>query len=252
MKKPIMIGTVISEILLVETVENGDTLQQFVGPRRWLGRDLHARRSRSDRRPPQSTRYVAGTEDTTMDMGVEDERSDMEHLPLHVIRRTATPPYQVPLILNNGISYQMELHTGTSVTLMSETECNKLFPRAPLKKSSMLLRTYSGECLPVIGEMEVRVQYRPQDHNLVLTVVAGSGPSLLGRNWLQNIQLNWREIRAVSIHQKGTLDYLLDKHGDLFHEKLGAKLQVTPKGPSRFYKFRTVPYNAPLRKSLNV
>ena len=34
-----MRGTVISEILLVETVENGDTLQQFVGPRRWLGRD---------------------------------------------------------------------------------------------------------------------------------------------------------------------------------------------------------------------
>ena len=156
-----------------------------------------------------------------MDMGVEDERSDMEHLPLHAIRGMATPPYQVPLILN-GISYQMELDTGASVTLMSETECNKVFPRAPLKKSCMLLRTYSGECLPVIGEMEVRAQYGPQDQNLVLTVVAGSGPSLLGRYWLQNLQLNWREIRAVSSHQKGTLDYLLDKHGDLFHEKLGA------------------------------
>lgn len=32
---------------------------------------------------------------------------------------------------------------------------------------------------------------------MTLMVVAGDGPSLLGRDWLKKIQLNWREIKAI-------------------------------------------------------
>ena len=66
---------------------------------------------------------------------------------------------------------QSTVDTGASVTLMSETECHKLFPEATLRESSVLLRTYSGDRLPVVGEVDVRVQYGQQIQDLVLTVV---------------------------------------------------------------------------------
>ena len=121
----------------------------------------------------------------------------------------------------------------------------ELFPDTTLRKSPVLLKTYSGEHLPLVGDMDVRVQYEQQTQNLVLTVVAGEGPSLIGRNWLQYLQLNWREIKAVRNHAVGSLDYLLDKYGDIFTDELGtiksfcAQLDVKP---GEKPKPRTVPY----------
>eukprot|EP00731_Ephydatia_muelleri_P025722 Em0017g805a len=67
--------------------------------------------------------------------------------------------------------------------------------------------------------------------SLDLLVVAGDGPSLMGRDWLDS-----------------SLQNLLRKYADLFTEELGlvkgvtAKLQVDGKAQPRFYKPRTVPY----------
>ena len=60
-------------------------------------------------------------------------------------------------------------------------------------------------CLPVIGEFAVDVRYEAQQKNLVLKVVAGNGPCLLGRNWLEETKLNWKEIKPVSTHTPESL-----------------------------------------------
>ena len=67
-----------------------------------------------------------------------------------------------------------------------------------LHKSKILLKTYTGEHIPVQGELRVHVRYGEQCASLVLLVVAGDGPTLLGRNWLKYIQLDWKAIHAVS------------------------------------------------------
>ena len=72
-----------------------------------------------------------------------------------------------------------------------------------------------------MGEIEVKVEYENQNVKLILTVVAGDGPSLLGRNWLQLIRLNWHSIKVVNTPKDSSLDYLLDKFNDVFTEKLG-------------------------------
>jgi hypothetical protein len=108
-------------------------------------------------------------------------------------------PHQPLLIrypLINNVVHNMELDSGAAVTLTSETVCKQLFPDSTLR---VLLRTYSGEHLPVVGEINFKVQYEKQVQYLVLTIMAGEG--LLGRNWLQHLKLNWREIRAVANHQ---------------------------------------------------
>ena len=60
-----------------------------------------------------------------------------------------------------------------------------------------------------------------QKASLTLTVVVGDGPSLLGRNWLQLMKLNWRSIKVVNTPKEGSLNYLLDKFSDVFTGKLG-------------------------------
>lgn len=78
----------------------------------------------------------------------------------------------------------MEIDTGATVSIISNETRKKLFPEAILAKSSLLLKTYTDEAMPVAGEMNVVVKYGLQTENLTLTVVEGSGPSLFGRDWL--------------------------------------------------------------------
>ena len=46
---------------------------------------------------------------------------------------------------------------------------------------------YTGESIVVLGSLEVEVSYENEMFTLPLIVVQGSGPSLLGQNWLQQI-----------------------------------------------------------------
>ena len=114
------------------------------------------------------------------------------------------------------------LHLPWSLTLallwpsfLKSCTFKELFPDVPLRLSSVLLKTYSGERLSTLGDMDVTVQYEQQQQDLVLTVVAGEGSCLLGRNWLRHLTHNWREIKAGSQHAVGSLDYILDKYGNL-------------------------------------
>ena len=110
----------------------------------------------------------------------------------------------------------MELDTRAAVTIVSKRKYNNLFPSLSTQKSDVLLKTYTGEPLPVIRDVSVHVQYKKQAQDLVLTVVAGNGPCLLGRNWLQHLTLNWSQIKAVSQHAEGSLDYLLRVNMGIF------------------------------------
>ena len=114
-----------------------------------------------------------------------------------------------------------ELHLYSvmaAVTVMSQGEYQQLFPGVPLMKSYTLLRTYSGEPLSVLGVMKVEVEYKQQRKSLKLSIVSGKGFSLLGRDWLQHLKLEWGEIKALASHTEGSLDYLIEKYNTLFTE----------------------------------
>ncbi len=84
-----------------------------------------------------------------------------------------------------------------------------------------------------------------QAAQLPLIVLSGDGPSLFGRNWLESIQLDWKQIHQV---QGSTLQEVLGRHQDVFQEGLGtmkgyeAKIYVDPEARPRFCKARSVPY----------
>ena len=173
--------------------------------------------------------------------------ADEEELHLYSVNGAGTHPIQVSMMLN-GLAHTLELDTGAAVTIMSQGEYQQLFPGVPLTKSSTLLRTYSGEPLSLLGVMNVEVPYKQQRESLKLNIVSGKWPSLLGRDWLQHLKLDWGEIKALASHTEGSLDYLIEKYNTLFTEGLGtiktfqARLQVDPEGPPKFFKPRTTPY----------
>ena len=56
----------------------------------------------------------------------------------------------------NGAMLQMEIDTGTALTLISETTFSELWPRGNsphLESTSIHLQTYSGEELKVVGRV---------------------------------------------------------------------------------------------------
>ena len=59
----------------------------------------------------------------------------------------------------NGENFSMELDTGTSVSIM--------FEEAWSQKSQIKLKTYTGEALEIIGQVQVEVTYQDQLNELL-------------------------------------------------------------------------------------
>ncbi len=142
----------------------------------------------------------------------------------------------------------MELDTGAALTLISESKRKAIFPKEKLRPANLVLKTYTNEPSEVMGTLNVRVQYESQLKKLVLVVIAGNGPSLLGRNWLNHIILNWKKVFAVRTLRLESLNKLMQRHKSLFSEGLGtiqpyrAKLYVHSGVKPRFFKPRSVPF----------
>ena len=67
-----------------------------------------------------------------------------------------------------------------------------------LKETTIRLQTYSKEPIPVVGAIQVHVAYQGQTAILPQIVVKGKGPTLLGRNCLSKIGLNWSQIHYTT------------------------------------------------------
>ena len=64
----------------------------------------------------------------------------------------------------------------------------------------------------VAGSMEGKVRYGGQESYVNVCVVEGDGPSLLGRNWLKVLKLDWRSIKIrISTSNKPANDGSLTK-----------------------------------------
>ena len=91
----------------------------------------------------------------------------------------------------------MEEDTGVSVSLIYYKTYKKFFTSVPLEKSTIKLSTFTAESFPVVGQITVDIRYGSQGGALQLYIVMGSTPSLLGRDWLQSIRLDWSCIRTL-------------------------------------------------------
>ena len=96
---------------------------------------------------------------------------------------------------------------------------------------------------------DVTVEYCGKQTVLPLIVVPGKTPSLIGRNWLKHIQLDWPKI--LQLHQQERsekLDQLFKKYDGVFSTTLGClkdfkvSIPINPSVQPRYFKARAVPY----------
>ena len=166
---------------------------------------------------------------------------DLEEYALHKVKEK---PVMVTLLVDEQ-EVQMEVDTGASLSLISWNTYQKLKKKTRMRPSMTNLRTYSGERVKVLGILDVEVEYKKQKQALTLLVVEGNGPSLLGRNWLTKIRLDWNSIYHMTSRE---VEATAARHPRLFEEGLGklegyqAKLHVDKDAKPIFCKARPVPY----------
>ena len=165
-------------------------------------------------------------------------------------RRPKVPPITTTLRLN-GRFVSMEIDTGASASLISDSTYREELGGLPaLQPASILLRTYSGEKITVEGQIQVEVQVGESTPKLLnLLVVAGSGCNLLGRDWLEELRLDWMSVRQVRQEaMPDRLKELLDKYSGVFSPGLGkftgppVTLKVNGNAQPKFLKARNVPF----------
>ena len=149
-------------------------------------------------------------------LGADDgdsRMSDAEELQLFNVTDQMQSSCKVDIIIERT-QLSMEIITDTTVSLISK---NKLFPNVSLDTSQVELVTYIGEHMDVVGQWNVLTQYGQQSKTLVLIVVAGDGPSLLGRNWLKHLHLDLKKIGKITAGQSlQSMQSLLTVHAAIF------------------------------------
>ena len=153
----------------------------------------------------------------------------------------------------NQAELRMEVDTGASASVVSEKTYRMVWSdatRPELQPTNAKLRTYSGEELGVLGSLEVSAEYKGQSKTLSLLVAKGNGPSLLGRDWLSELRLDWKGLFHVrtTTTTSLTLDEVLSQNSEVFDSEQGrlkgveARLYVESDAQPRFYCPRPVPH----------
>lgn len=90
---------------------------------------------------------------------------------------------------------QIELETGSAVSVMIEGVFQEKFWKQNLKTPDITVHTYSGEHIKPVGYIDVQVEYGDTKQTLPLYIVRKGGLANLGRDWLKKIQLDWKGIK---------------------------------------------------------
>ena len=133
----------------------------------------------------------------------------------------------------------MKIDTGAACVphLTSHTKSHESHSITRLK-----LRSYTKH---LIGTMKVEVKYEGYTGAQTLYVVEGCGPSLFGRDWLNEIRINWQEICTVM----STIPSCVEKYAEVFRNERGtmanykAHLSLRDDARPRFYRARQVPFS---------
>ena len=142
--------------------------------KQFAGGSNHTEESRPSKQLPRKSTSGRNTVKTVQPL----ETESLEEYPLNQLTQNSGSK---PIDLNVdvlGKSISMELDTGAAVSLISEETYKKSFPDVSLQESTVKLKSYSGEDIPVIGQMEVLVKYNRQEGNLpLLGRGVGTGPA---------------------------------------------------------------------------
>ena len=95
------------------------------------------------------------------------------------------------------VNCKMEVDTGASRSKVSKRVYDSVLSNYTLQHAGIILRSYLGEKILVLGKTSAPVKYDNQEKVLDLIVVEGNLPALFGQDWLRRIKLNWKNTFRV-------------------------------------------------------
>ncbi|XP_058826833.1 uncharacterized protein K02A2.6-like [Topomyia yanbarensis] len=160
----------------------------------------------------------------------------------------------------NGKYIRFEVDTGSPVSIISAENRNKLFPDAQLRKCDTELVSYCNTSIEVLGVLDARVKFKGKTTKLPLYVVNSGKHPLLGREWLQEMSVDWNSViqgpsvintiaaTSFSCHDVA-VKTLLEKYPKVFDASIGRIANVQANLPLKknvqpvFLKARKIPFN---------
>lgn len=108
---------------------------------------------------------------------------------LGVITDEEHPELYYATVNVKGQDITFEIDSGATASIISEETYRSTweYNRPPLRRSRLRLRTYTGQPIPHLGVIYVDILAEGQKAKARLVIAKGSGPSLLGRDWLCKI-----------------------------------------------------------------
>lgn len=169
-----------------------------------------------------------------------------------------------PIIITlniDGKDVKMECDTGSAVSCISYKLYLTLFKNLELKHCSLRLRYYTGEVVRPIGSIKPLVCYNGLKKILDLYVIEDAQTSLLGRQWLMelNVQLpKFTNVNKVSSNVFNITDFS-SRYCEVFADGLGrftgGKVSIHIREGARpvFMRARPLPYalRAPVERALD-
>ena len=199
-------------------------------------------KGRSERKEGPAEGLAVHRETFQVQYEEQGQQSEPEYALFHFSDRSLEPIVVSPLL--KGVELLMEVDTGATRSIISQCTYQRLWSGAdapPLCSTTARLKTYTREVIRVLGEIQVEVSLNHQKENLSLLIVEGDGPSLLGRDWLQKVKLDWGKIHHMS---ESKLHTILGNHSSVFKDELGcvkdikAKIYVEENGIPKFCRAR--------------
>ncbi len=102
---------------------------------------------------------------------------------------------------------------GTNVMMVLECipELHHQINSTPSRKPTVVLKTYRGEKVDILGTAQVVADYQGREAVLPVQVVKGEGPNLLGRDWLYQLKVSVGS-RCNLVNSETNLEDLLGRH----------------------------------------
>ncbi|UYV65143.1 K02A2.6-like, partial [Cordylochernes scorpioides] len=125
------------------------------------------------------------------------------------------PPYLMELkVEGNFIKFEMD--TGSGLTLISEKDFKNSLQHLKLEKASIIVRTYDGTVVPILGKINVKVECKDITYKLRALVVKGEKRALMGREWINRLKLGCFAVKHMPVEI--TIEEILKENQALFVE----------------------------------
>lgn len=189
--------------------------------------------------------------------------ADLFSITLHNNKISKVEPQYLQINITNR-PFKMEVDSGSSVSLISETDKEKYIPELLLEKSTITLSYYSGEKRKPMGFLrDIKINFGTITTKANLYVVGKIGKPLIGRDWLYALGLwplkvdqeiyeteikNQQESAEVDQRRSEAAKLIFKKYNSLFSSGLGTYkkskfiIRMRTNTAPVYFKARSIPF----------